>query len=228
KDNDVDLYRSAAFTDPLTGLLNRRAFLENALSLCARQGERGQPVTMLMLDLDHFKSINDRFGHAIGDEVLRVFANAARSNMRGSDLVGRLGGEEFAVIVAEPMQFAARIGERLRVSFETAGIQIGEHAIGATLSIGAATSHEPVTDIAALIARADAALYRAKHDGRNRLYAADAEPPSQDARPLAAARNGQAAKPARLSQGKGPARRAKSVGLAAIGENATSRLPSAR
>ena len=229
KDNDVDLYRSAASTDPLTGLLNRRAFLENALSLCARQGERGQPVTMLMLDLDHFKSINDRFGHAIGDEVLRVFANAARSNMRGSDLVGRLGGEEFAVIVAEPMQFAARIGERLRVSFETAGIQIGEHAIGATVSIGAATSHEPVTDIAALIARADAALYRAKHDGRNRLYAADAEPPpSQDARPLAAARNGQAAKPVRLSQGKGPARRAKSVGLAAIGENATSRLPSAR
>ncbi len=65
---------------------------------------------MLMLDLDHFKSINDRFGHAIGDEVLRVFANAARSNMRGSDLVGRLGGEEFAVIVAEPMEFAARIG----------------------------------------------------------------------------------------------------------------------
>ena len=81
---------------------------------------------MLMLDLDHFKSINDRFGHAIGDEVLRVFANAARSNMRGSDLVGRLGGEEFAVIVAEPMEFAARIAERLRASFETAGIQIGD------------------------------------------------------------------------------------------------------
>ncbi len=173
KENDVDLYRSAASTDPLTGLLNRRAFLENALNLCARQGERGQPVTMLMLDLDHFKSINDRFGHAVGDEVLRVFANAARSNMRGSDLVGRLGGEEFAVIVAEPMQFAARIGERLRLSFETAGIQIGDNAIGATVSIGAASSGEPVTDIAALIARADAALYRAKHDGRNRLYCAD-------------------------------------------------------
>ena len=149
--------------------------------------------------------------------------------MRGSDLVGRLGGEEVAVIVAEPMQFAARIGERLRASFETAGIQIGDHAIGATVSIGAATSHEPVTDIAALIARADAALYRAKHDGRNRLHAAeDGPPPSQDARPLAAARSGQAAKPARMPQGKVPARRAKSVGLAVIGETATSRLPSAR
>jgi len=200
KDNDVDLYRSAAFTDPLTGLLNRRAFLENALSLCARQGERGQPVTMLMLDLDHFKSINDRFGHAIGDEVLRVFANAARSNMRGSDLVGRLGGEEFAVIVAEPMQFAARIGERLRASFETAGIQIGEHAIGATLSIGAATSHEPVTDIAALIARADAALYRAKHDGRNRICAGEEEPASEQARQIAAARKAKTSKRGRLLQ----------------------------
>ena len=209
KENDVDLYRSAASTDPLTGLLNRRAFLESALSLCARQGERGQPVTMLMLDLDHFKSINDRFGHAIGDEVLRVFANAARSNMRGSDLVGRLGGEEFAVIVAEPMEFAARIGERLRVSFETAGIQIGDNAIGATVSIGAATSHEPVTDIAALIARADAALYRAKHDGRNRLYCADGQPASEQERRIAAASSVQAAAPAALLPRKTRPRRTK-------------------
>lgn len=228
KDNDVDLYRSAASTDPLTGLLNRRAFLENALSLCARQGERGQPVTMLMLDLDHFKSINDRFGHAIGDEVLRVFANAARSNMRGSDLVGRLGGEEFAVIVAEPMQFAARIGERLRVSFETAGIQIGEHAIGATVSIGAATSHEPVTDIAALIARADAALYRAKNGGRNRLYGADDEPASGQGRLTEAARSAQAAELARSLQRKTRPRRAKTPIPAAAGAAATTRLPYAR
>ena len=174
KDNDVDLYRSAASTDPLTGLLNRRAFLENALSLCARQGERGQPVTVLMLDLDHFKSINDRFGHAVGDEVLRMFANAARSNMRASDLVGRLGGEEFAAIVAGTHANLPRaIAERLRASFETAGVTIGDHAIGATVSIGAATVARPVTDIDALIARADAALYRAKRDGRNRLYVAD-------------------------------------------------------
>ena len=82
KDNDVDVYRNAASTDHLTGLLNRRAFLETALNLCARRGERGEPVTMLMLDLDHFKSINDRFGHAVGDEVLRMFAQVARSSMR--------------------------------------------------------------------------------------------------------------------------------------------------
>ena len=70
----------------------------------------------MMLDLDHFKSINDRFGHATGDEVLRTFADVARSSMRGSDIIGRLGGEEFAVIVAEPMELAARIAERLRAA----------------------------------------------------------------------------------------------------------------
>jgi diguanylate cyclase (GGDEF)-like protein len=186
KDNDVDIYRSAASTDHLTGLLNRRAFLETAHMLCARQADRHQPVTMMVMDLDHFKSINDRFGHAVGDEVLRVFANVARSSMRGSDLVGRIGGEEFAVIVAEPMEFAERIAERLRASFEIAGITIAEKTIGATVSIGAATSYEPVTDIAPLIARADEALYRAKRDGRNRLHKADEGAANAQAR-LAAA-----------------------------------------
>ena len=198
KENDVDVYRSAASIDHLTGLLNRRAFLDSALSLCARHGALGQPVTMLMLDLDHFKSINDRFGHAIGDEVLRVFATGARSSMRGSDIVGRLGGEEFAVIVPEPMEFAARIAERLRAAFEDAGVNIAGHAIGATVSIGAAMSYEPVTDIGALIARADAALYRAKHDGRNRVYAADDRPAPSRRPPDRRRRSAPAAEPAHL------------------------------
>jgi len=224
KDNDVTVYRNAASTDHLTGLLNRRAFLDSALSLCARRGERGQPVTMLMLDLDHFKSINDRFGHAIGDEVLRTFAEMARSSMRGSDIVGRLGGEEFAVIVAEPMEFAARIAERLRSGFEEAGVTVGGHAIGATVSIGAATSYEPVTDIGALIARADAALYRAKHEGRNRLYAADDRPaPRQDVRLIAGARGVQAEEPVRVPR-PCPSRQTRE-GPALAGAAATSRLP---
>jgi diguanylate cyclase (GGDEF)-like protein len=210
KENDIDVYRNAASTDHLTGLLNRRAFLDNALSLCARRGERGQPVTMLMLDLDHFKSINDRFGHAIGDEVLRVFAAVARSSMRGSDIVGRLGGEEFAVIIPEPMEFAARIAERLRAAFEEAGVTISGHAIGATVSIGAAASCEPVADIGALIARADAALYRAKHDGRNRLHAAENPAPRQGGRLSAAASSSSVAEPAHLLPAKARARRAKS------------------
>ena len=113
-----------------------------------------QPVTMMMLDLDHFKSINDRFGHAIGDEVLRTFAEVARSSMRGSDIIGRLGGEEFAVIVAEPMELAARIAERLRAAFEEAGVTVGGHAIGATVSIGAATSLRAAKRISARCWRA--------------------------------------------------------------------------
>ena len=225
KDNDVDIYRSAASTDHLTGLLNRRAFLETAHMLCTRQAGRGQPVTMMMFDLDHFKSINDRFGHAVGDEVLRVFANVARSNMRGSDIVGRLGGEEFAVIVAEPIEFAERIAERLRASFETAGITIADHTLGATVSIGVATSFEPVTDIAPLIGRADAALYDAKRQGRNRVQVAPAEPASEQARLHAAER---AAKRGAMAHRKTHARRPKPALVAAAGHGATTRLPYAR
>jgi diguanylate cyclase (GGDEF)-like protein len=236
KDNDVDLYRSAASTDPLTGLLNRRAFLEGALSLCARQANRGQAVTLLMLDLDHFKSINDRFGHATGDEVLRVFAGVARSNMRGGDLVGRLGGEEFAVIVPEPIEFAERIAERLRAAFAAAGVTIDGHVIGATCSIGAASSAEAVADISALIARADAALYRAKRDGRNRVHVAGQDGQATHDTPpavvLSETRRSQATKAPRLASGKPQARRVKSVAQAAAqaaaGRSATSRLPSAR
>jgi diguanylate cyclase (GGDEF)-like protein len=145
KDSDVNAYRFAALTDPLAGLLNRRAFLDSALNLCARRGERGQPVTMLTLGPDRFKSINDRFGHAIGDDVLRVFANVARSSMCASDIIGRLGGEEFAAILPEPMEISGRIAEQLRAAFEEAGIAIGGHSIGATVSMGATMSYEPVT-----------------------------------------------------------------------------------
>ena len=194
KDHSVGVYRTAASTDHLTGLLNRRAFLENALKLCARQAERNKPVTLMMFDLDHFKSINDRFGHAVGDEALRVFAETIRKSMRASDIIGRLGGEEFAAIVAEPMELAIPIAERVRASFETAGAVVAGHAVGATVSIGAATATDVVTNIDALIACADAALYRAKGEGRNRLRIAADEPPAERTRLIAAARDGRTAK----------------------------------
>jgi diguanylate cyclase (GGDEF)-like protein len=188
KDHSLDLYRHAASTDFLTGLLNRRAFLENALQLCAQQATRGKPVTMLVFDLDHFKSINDRFGHNVGDEALRVFAQMIRKSMRTSDIIGRLGGEEFAAIVAESADVAAPIAERVRTSFEAAAITIAGHNIGGTVSIGAASTAGMVTNIDALIARADVALYRAKGDGRNRLRMATDEVPVERARLIAAAR----------------------------------------
>jgi diguanylate cyclase (GGDEF)-like protein len=192
KDHSVGIYRTAASTDYLTGLLNRRAFLENALALCARQAARNKPVTLMMFDLDHFKSINDRFGHAVGDEALRVFAETIRKSMRASDIIGRLGGEEFAAIVAEPTALATPIAERVRANFESAGKVIAGHTMGATVSIGAATATDVVTNIDALVACADAALYRAKGEGRNRLRVAGSES-SAPARLIAEARGSRTA-----------------------------------
>jgi diguanylate cyclase (GGDEF)-like protein len=225
KDHHVHIYRNAANTDHLTGLLNRRAFLEGALSMANHQGKSQQPVTLMMFDLDHFKSINDRFGHGIGDDVLRMFAQVARANMRDEDILGRLGGEEFVAIVPQPMDVTARIAERLRASFEATGVVVGEHAIGATVSIGAASSYAVVPDIEALIVRADAALYRAKHEGRNRLCADDQPVPPRSARAVGYARSKQATRWGRLLRRKIAARRFRRAISTAGGQVATYPLP---
>jgi diguanylate cyclase (GGDEF)-like protein len=188
KDHHVHVYRTAACTDHLTGLLNRRAFIDNALTLCARQAKLDEPVAVLMFDLDHFKSINDQYGHAVGDEVLRTFGRVVRASTRVDDIIGRYGGEEFIAIVAGEFESVSKIAERVRSSFQAEGATIATHAIGATVSIGAAISYEAVTSIDALIGRADAALYRAKHHGRNRLHVAEEEMASERARLIAAAR----------------------------------------
>ena len=181
KDHHVHIQRHAASTDPLTGLLNRRAFLEGARSLCALRRKEGNPVTLLMFDLDHFKSVNDTFGHAVGDDVLRLFASTVKSCMRADDIVGRLGGEEFAAIVPADLAATSRIAERIRASFEVTGAVVNGHPIGGTVSIGAAFSPKADSEVETFLARADAALYRAKHDGRNRLRTADDdEQPAQD------------------------------------------------
>lgn len=183
KDHYVHVYRSAANTDPLTGLLNRRGFVESARDLCARYA-RQKPIALLMFDLDHFKSINDRFGHAIGDEVLRIFAQVTGTNLRASDIVARLGGEEFAAILPADRDQAASIAERVRAAFGAAGVAVAGRRIGATVSIGAALSDAPVTNVEALLLLADAALYRAKASGRNRLEIAGEAPMSDAVRLL--------------------------------------------
>lgn len=182
QDRQVLYYRNAATIDFLTKLPNRRAFREGARALCDHQARRNEPVTLLMFDLDHFKHINDRFGHAAGDEALRVFAQAARLSMRTSDLVARMGGEEFAAIVPASQEIAANIAERVRASFEMAGEMIAGKPLGATVSIGAATALGPTT-VDILLARADAALYTAKELGRNRVHAVEVGP--LDARDIA-------------------------------------------
>jgi diguanylate cyclase (GGDEF)-like protein len=173
KDRHLTVYRTAAETDHLTGLLNRRAFLANAMALSARHSLQDTPLTLMMFDLDHFKSINDRFGHATGDAALCVFAQVLRSSMRTHDIVGRLGGEEFAAIVPGDLAVAEIIGERVRAAFERAAVTIDDHPVGGTVSIGAASAAAPVANLDALMGCADAALYDAKRSGRNRLCFAD-------------------------------------------------------
>jgi diguanylate cyclase (GGDEF)-like protein len=166
------VHKTAAMTDLLTGLFNRRAFLETADRLIAQCARKSQPISVLLFDLDHFKSINDRFGHAVGDEALKVFAQTASENMRTTDVVGRLGGEEFVAILPGNAADAKLVAERVRTAFQIAGMEIASHRMGATVSIGLACAVAP-TEIDPLLARADAALYRAKNNGRNRIEVAE-------------------------------------------------------
>jgi len=166
-------HKTAAMTDPLTGLLNRRAFLQDAEVLLRRQIERDRPIGVLLIDLDHFKSINDRFGHATGDKVLQIFAKVAQANLRQNDLIGRLGGEEFTVVLADAsIDNAYLVADRLRNAFAVAAAAIDDQALHATASIGVSVIVDPAQDLAHLITLADQALYLAKARGRNRVEVA--------------------------------------------------------
>jgi diguanylate cyclase (GGDEF)-like protein len=169
KEHSEQVHKTAAMTDYMTGLYNRRGFLDVAQKLIATQKRKGEAVTVLMFDLDHFKSINDRFGHDAGDDALRAFAATASSNMRGDDIVGRLGGEEFAAILPGKAENAFVVAERVRIAFENAGVTISGHDMNATVSIGAADCMARMANITTLLTRADQALYQAKSSGRNRV-----------------------------------------------------------
>ena len=174
KDQVVLVHKTAAMTDPLTGLFNRRAFHEAAQRLNAQQARRRGSVSVLAFDLDRFKSINDRFGHAIGDDALKTFAATASGKMRVTDIVGRLGGEEFVAIVPGTAAEAAIVAERVRAAFQAAGVEISGQRMNATVSTGVAAALAPAK-IEQLMERADAALYRAKSGGRNRVTIAAAD-----------------------------------------------------
>ncbi len=168
------IHKDAALTDELTGLLNRRGVLQAAQGLITQQARKGDTVSALIFDLDHFKSINDKFGHAVGDKALHLFATTATVSMRTSDIVGRFGGEEFVALLPGTLADAKIVAERVRKAFEAAGVTVAGCDLHATVSIGAA-SGQPGTDIVALLAAADAALYRAKANGRNRVEAKQGE-----------------------------------------------------
>jgi diguanylate cyclase (GGDEF)-like protein len=163
-------HRTAAMVDSLTGIANRRAFLLDGEELMKRHAWDPCPAAVLVIDLDHFKSINDRFGHAIGDRVLQVFAEAVKGNVRSCDLIGRLGGEEFAAVLYNISRDRALVvAERIRESFAAAAVEVDGRPVLATVSIGVVVNQDGPLDVPNLLAQADQALYHAKERGRNRV-----------------------------------------------------------
>jgi diguanylate cyclase (GGDEF)-like protein len=163
-------HKVAAMVDPLTGMANRRAFLLDGELLAKKHLTAPCPVAALVIDLDHFKTINDRFGHAIGDRVLQIFADVANKSLRTTDLVGRVGGEEFAAVLYNVQRdMLVNIAERIRSRFAEATTSVDDCAVGATLSIGVALNLDAPLDVSELLGLADRALYNAKENGRNRI-----------------------------------------------------------
>ena len=162
--------RTAATTDSLTRLANRSAFRARAQSMLDLAQQRCQFVAMVMFDLDRFKSINDRFGHPAGDRVLCVFAEIMGSRFRKSDVVARLGGEEFAAILANvTAEQVVEIVERVRTAFATSNVIIGGAPVETTVSAGIVLDRAAGRELDSLFASADELLYRAKTGGRNRF-----------------------------------------------------------
>ncbi len=171
KDRTVRQYKLAAATDPLTEVLNRRGFFEAAAAIMAKRKHTKEPVSILAFDLDHFKSINDRFGHTAGDATLHLFASVLKRTLRSGDAIARLGGEEFVALLPSTLTEATAAADRVRKAFAAACTAPGKHAT-ATVSVGIACgSAEAAIDL--LIARADSALYRAKANGRDCIVAAE-------------------------------------------------------
>jgi diguanylate cyclase (GGDEF)-like protein len=160
-----------ATTDDLTGMLNRRAFFSAAEQEIERSLRYGNPVSVLMLDLDHFKRVNDDYGHAMGDQALKAAAVAMAASLREVDILGRLGGEEFAILLPEtPLLGAQEVAERLRQAVAAIPLRLGDGAmLWLTASLGVAERLGDESSVDAVLARADAALYQAKHGGRNRV-----------------------------------------------------------
>jgi diguanylate cyclase (GGDEF)-like protein len=166
-------HKTAAMVDPLTGISNRRAFLQDGQDLMKRHATKPCPAAVMLIDLDHFKSVNDRFGHAVGDQVLQVFADALRENVRSTDLIGRLGGEEFAAVLYNVgRDKALAVAERIRSAFVDAAAEVDGHPVGATVSIGMVLWQDGALDVPELLGQADQALYYAKERGRNRVEVA--------------------------------------------------------
>ena len=176
KERAEQRHKTAAMIDPLTRICNRRAFLQEGEEHLKRQTSDPLPTAVMLLDLDNFKSINDRHGHQVGDRVLEIFAKVTSSCLRRSALFGRLGGEEFAAMLYDTnRERALGVAEQIRASFAAVTREVEGRPVGGTVSIGIVIAYDAVLGLSALLAQADHALYRAKDAGRNRVEVASIE-----------------------------------------------------
>ena len=183
KDRIAARHQNVSLIDPLTGVANRRGFLQAGERLMIRARFSNRPAALLTFDLDHFKSINDKFGHPAGDTALLTFCQLAILQLRPTDLFGRMGGEEFASLLPDTTrQDALQLAERIRASFEATCHRVAGQPFTATVSVGVATSDDASFDLSALLVAADQALYRAKALGRNRIELSTRSPQSPSAR----------------------------------------------
>ncbi len=165
--------RGFALSDPLTGLLNRRAFDDFGQRMARRRSGLRDTMAVMVLDLDRFKLVNDRHGHDVGDRILKAFADVAEGSVRPTDQLFRMGGEEFCFVLPNTsLDDAITVAERIRMSFESAVVPSSAGPVATTVSIGIAATRVTV-DMDVLVAAADAALYEAKARGRNRVVVAE-------------------------------------------------------
>jgi len=159
-----------SLVDPLSGVANRRAFLDGAADLLMRQETEREPLAMMLFDLDHFKQINDRFGHSVGDAVLQTFAGTATATLGADVLFARIGGEEFASCMpVGDLDEAFAIADRVRRNFAAAASRFGAEELLPTVSGGVTLGCDPRVKVLELLSVVDRALYRAKENGRNRV-----------------------------------------------------------
>jgi diguanylate cyclase (GGDEF)-like protein len=164
------LWKEAAELDALTGVLNRRAFMPRLRLEHARSTRTQRPYSIAMLDVDHFKAVNDTHGHAGGDQVLKAVAKVLQANCRGIDTLARIGGEEFAILLPETSAADARVMlERIRHGVAALAVPVGKIDVPVTISIGVASFDESQSDCDTLLSLADQALYAAKRQGRNHV-----------------------------------------------------------
>lgn len=167
---DATLKRLAT-TDALTSAMNRRGFEQRAGQALSRLAARGAPVAVLMCDLDHFKQVNDRYGHQAGDRLLTLFADTALRTLRSVDLFGRMGGEEFVALLPGVVRAedAHAVAERIRAAYAATTIPLAGQRIGATVTIGVVFARQAPPNLVTLLSPADRALYDAKRHGRNQI-----------------------------------------------------------